>query len=168
MSRQSQNILQPYITAKLDYLPETFTLGDEKKYNGYYNKLLTGQQQYRFFVLADLTEQESVSNNIQVYTASRKNIQRLTNVLGQVSEKREEHPAPWGALTLFFSLSSLLVNFFETGVRSFKLDSFFMLKSQPGHWNSLRCEKLIKNNKEPHKQATYLQSNLISFFFFFL
>uniref|UniRef100_UPI0037E94E28 protein tyrosine phosphatase receptor type Fa isoform X1 n=1 Tax=Semicossyphus pulcher TaxID=241346 RepID=UPI0037E94E28 len=57
--RQSQDILQPYITAKLDDLPEIFTLGDEKKYNGYYNKPLHGQQQYCCFVLADLTEHES-------------------------------------------------------------------------------------------------------------
>ncbi|XP_075935405.1 protein tyrosine phosphatase receptor type Fa isoform X1 [Anarhichas minor] len=59
--RQSQDFLQPYIAAKLDALPEIFTLGDEKKYNGYYNKPLPGQQQYRCFVLADLTEHESVS-----------------------------------------------------------------------------------------------------------
>ncbi|XP_075935408.1 protein tyrosine phosphatase receptor type Fa isoform X3 [Anarhichas minor] len=57
--RQSQDFLQPYIAAKLDALPEIFTLGDEKKYNGYYNKPLPGQQQYRCFVLADLTEHES-------------------------------------------------------------------------------------------------------------
>ncbi|XP_069378731.1 protein tyrosine phosphatase receptor type Fa isoform X11 [Paralichthys olivaceus] len=57
--RQSQDFLQPYITAKLDVLPEIFTLGDEKKYNGYYNKPLPGQQQYRCFVLADLTDHES-------------------------------------------------------------------------------------------------------------
>ncbi|XP_034003075.1 protein tyrosine phosphatase receptor type Fa isoform X6 [Trematomus bernacchii] len=57
--RQSQNLLQPYIAAKLDTLPELFTLGDEKKYNGYYNKPLPGQQQYRCFVLADLTDNES-------------------------------------------------------------------------------------------------------------
>ncbi|XP_074492957.1 protein tyrosine phosphatase receptor type Fa isoform X16 [Sebastes fasciatus] len=57
--RQSQDFLQPYIAAKLDVLPEIFTLGDEKKYNGYYNKPLPGQQQYRCFVLADLTDQES-------------------------------------------------------------------------------------------------------------
>ncbi|XP_029285277.1 protein tyrosine phosphatase receptor type Fa [Cottoperca gobio] len=57
--RQSQNFLQPYIAAKLDTLPEIFTLGDEKKYNGYYNKPLPGQQEYRCFVLADLTEHES-------------------------------------------------------------------------------------------------------------
>lgn len=60
--RQSQNLLQPYIAAKLDTLPELFTLGDEKKYNGYYNKPLPGQQQYRCFVLADLTDNESVSD----------------------------------------------------------------------------------------------------------
>ncbi|XP_068449277.1 protein tyrosine phosphatase receptor type Fa isoform X8 [Clinocottus analis] len=57
--RQSQDVLQPYIAAKLDTLPETFTLGDEKTYNGYHNKALPGQQQYRCFVLADLTDHES-------------------------------------------------------------------------------------------------------------
>jgi len=60
--RQSQDLLQPYIAAKLDALPEIFTLGDEKTYNGYYNKALPGQQQYRCFVLADLTDHESVSD----------------------------------------------------------------------------------------------------------
>uniref|UniRef100_A0A4W6C3R3 Receptor-type tyrosine-protein phosphatase F n=1 Tax=Lates calcarifer TaxID=8187 RepID=A0A4W6C3R3_LATCA len=60
--RQSQDFLQPYIAAKLDALPEIFTLGDEKKYNGYYNKPLPGQQHYRCFVLADLTDHESVSD----------------------------------------------------------------------------------------------------------
>lgn len=60
--RQSQDLLEPYIAAKLDTLPEIFTLGDEKKYNNYYNKPLPGQQQYRCFVLADLMDQESVSD----------------------------------------------------------------------------------------------------------
>lgn len=54
--------MQPYIAAKMDALPEIFTLGDEKKYNGYYNKPLPGQQQYRCFVLADLVDHESVSD----------------------------------------------------------------------------------------------------------
>nr|XP_020476570.1 receptor-type tyrosine-protein phosphatase F isoform X1 [Monopterus albus]XP_020476571.1 receptor-type tyrosine-protein phosphatase F isoform X1 [Monopterus albus] len=57
--RQSQDFLQPYIAAKLDDLPDIFTLGDEKKYKGYYNKPLPGQQQYRCFVLADLTDHEA-------------------------------------------------------------------------------------------------------------
>lgn len=60
--RQSQDFLQPYIAAKLDALPEIFTLGDEKKYSGYFNKPLPGQQQYRCFVLADLTDHEAVSD----------------------------------------------------------------------------------------------------------
>ncbi|XP_076579072.1 protein tyrosine phosphatase receptor type Fa isoform X6 [Chaetodon auriga] len=57
--RQSQDFLNPYIAAKLETLPEIFTLGDENKYNDYYNKPLPGQQQYRCFVLADLMDHES-------------------------------------------------------------------------------------------------------------
>uniref|UniRef100_A0A4W6C3W4 Receptor-type tyrosine-protein phosphatase F n=1 Tax=Lates calcarifer TaxID=8187 RepID=A0A4W6C3W4_LATCA len=68
--RQSQDFLQPYIAAKLDALPEIFTLGDEKKYNGYYNKPLPGQQHYRCFVLADLTDHESVSDLYRTFAAS--------------------------------------------------------------------------------------------------
>ncbi|XP_075878034.1 receptor-type tyrosine-protein phosphatase F-like isoform X7 [Nelusetta ayraudi] len=44
----------PYIAAKLASLPANFTLGDEKRYNGYYNKPLNGAQEYLCFVLADL------------------------------------------------------------------------------------------------------------------
>uniref|UniRef100_A0A671X4W5 Receptor-type tyrosine-protein phosphatase F n=1 Tax=Sparus aurata TaxID=8175 RepID=A0A671X4W5_SPAAU len=57
----SERVL-PYIAAKLDTLPELFTLGDEKKYNDYYNKPLLGQQQYCCSVLADLMEHKSVSD----------------------------------------------------------------------------------------------------------
>uniref|UniRef100_A0A8C5HZA4 Receptor-type tyrosine-protein phosphatase F n=1 Tax=Gouania willdenowi TaxID=441366 RepID=A0A8C5HZA4_GOUWI len=57
--RQSQDLLQLYIAAKLDLLPETFVLGDDKEYNGYENKALPGQQQFVCFVLADLTDEES-------------------------------------------------------------------------------------------------------------
>lgn len=45
---------KPYIAAKLASLPTTFMLGDEKRYNGFYNKPLTGSQQYLCFVLAAL------------------------------------------------------------------------------------------------------------------
>ncbi|XP_064791837.1 protein tyrosine phosphatase receptor type Fa isoform X3 [Oncorhynchus masou masou] len=57
--RQTQEFLRPYIAAKMDNLPDTFTLGDEKKYNGFYNKPLPGQQQYLCFVLAALKDNES-------------------------------------------------------------------------------------------------------------
>ncbi|XP_045061414.1 protein tyrosine phosphatase receptor type Fa isoform X13 [Coregonus clupeaformis] len=57
--RQTQEFLRPYIAAKMTALPDTFTLGDEKKYNGFYNKPLPGQQQYLCFVLAALKDHES-------------------------------------------------------------------------------------------------------------
>ncbi|XP_042178236.1 protein tyrosine phosphatase receptor type Fa isoform X10 [Oncorhynchus tshawytscha] len=57
--RQTQEFLRPYIAAKMDNLPDTFTLGDEKKYHGFYNKPLPGQQQYLCFVLAALKDHES-------------------------------------------------------------------------------------------------------------
>ncbi|KAM9797060.1 protein tyrosine phosphatase receptor type Fa isoform 1-T1 [Syngnathus typhle] len=50
--------LWPYVAAKLDSLPEIFTLGDGHEYHGFRNKALTGQQQYRCFVLAELTDHE--------------------------------------------------------------------------------------------------------------
>lgn len=59
--RQTQDFLQPYIAAKMENLPETFVLGDEKTYNGFFNKALPGQQQYRTFILAALKDRESVS-----------------------------------------------------------------------------------------------------------
>lgn len=59
--RPTQEFLRPYIAAKMDALPDTFPLGDEKKYNGFYNKPLPGQQQYLCFVLAALKDHESVS-----------------------------------------------------------------------------------------------------------
>uniref|UniRef100_A0A8C1JSB4 Receptor-type tyrosine-protein phosphatase F n=1 Tax=Cyprinus carpio TaxID=7962 RepID=A0A8C1JSB4_CYPCA len=59
--RQTQDFLRPYIAAKLENLPETFVLGDEKIYIGFYNKPLPGQQQYRTFILAALKDRDSVS-----------------------------------------------------------------------------------------------------------
>ncbi|XP_033869463.1 receptor-type tyrosine-protein phosphatase F-like isoform X10 [Acipenser ruthenus] len=57
-SRQTE-VLKPYIAAKLDSLPDTFTLGDEKYYNGFYNKLLPGEQKYLCFVLAALEDKNT-------------------------------------------------------------------------------------------------------------
>ncbi|XP_071262637.1 receptor-type tyrosine-protein phosphatase F-like isoform X5 [Salvelinus alpinus] len=57
--RQTQEFLRPYIAAKMDALPDTFPLGDEKQYNGFYNKPLPGQQQYLCFVLAALKDHGS-------------------------------------------------------------------------------------------------------------
>uniref|UniRef100_A0A3Q2YI55 Receptor-type tyrosine-protein phosphatase F n=1 Tax=Hippocampus comes TaxID=109280 RepID=A0A3Q2YI55_HIPCM len=52
---------KPYIAAKLALLPPAFTLGDEKRYNNYYNKPLTSGQEYVCFVLAVLRSEGSDS-----------------------------------------------------------------------------------------------------------
>uniref|UniRef100_H2MUX8 Receptor-type tyrosine-protein phosphatase F n=1 Tax=Oryzias latipes TaxID=8090 RepID=H2MUX8_ORYLA len=59
---------KPYIAAKLTSLPATFTLGDEKMYNGFYNKPLSSQQEYLCFVLAVLRYEET--NNTMTFSAS--------------------------------------------------------------------------------------------------
>ncbi|KAG7259857.1 hypothetical protein CRUP_016163 [Coryphaenoides rupestris] len=62
---------RPYIAAKMDSLPDTFTLGDEKHYHGFLNKPLPGHQQYLCFVLAALREQESDgSDKYRTFSAS--------------------------------------------------------------------------------------------------
>uniref|UniRef100_A0A3B3S3H2 Receptor-type tyrosine-protein phosphatase F n=1 Tax=Paramormyrops kingsleyae TaxID=1676925 RepID=A0A3B3S3H2_9TELE len=57
--RRQVDSAKPHIAAKLETLPETFTLGDEKYYNGFYNKPLSSHQQYQCFVLAALKDQDS-------------------------------------------------------------------------------------------------------------
>lgn len=58
---------KPYIAAKLASLPTTFTLGDEKTYNGFYNKPLTSPQEYLCFVLAVLRNEgtDSTANYVR-------------------------------------------------------------------------------------------------------
>ncbi|XP_019712310.1 receptor-type tyrosine-protein phosphatase F-like [Hippocampus comes] len=62
---------KPYIAAKLALLPPAFTLGDEKRYNNYYNKPLTSGQEYVCFVLAVLRSEGSDSaSNYMTFSAS--------------------------------------------------------------------------------------------------
>ncbi|XP_050925867.1 receptor-type tyrosine-protein phosphatase F isoform X8 [Lates calcarifer] len=62
---------KPYIAAKLASLPTTFTLGDEKRYNGFYNKPLTSTQEYLCFVLAVLrSEGIDSAANYMTFSAS--------------------------------------------------------------------------------------------------
>lgn len=65
---------KPYITAKLLSLPPTFTLGDKKNYNGFYNKPLNTDQEYLSFVMAVLqnNETDSTANYVRLtYTQQR-------------------------------------------------------------------------------------------------
>uniref|UniRef100_A0A8C2J0H0 Receptor-type tyrosine-protein phosphatase F n=1 Tax=Cyprinus carpio TaxID=7962 RepID=A0A8C2J0H0_CYPCA len=48
--RRHTDTVRPYIAAKLSSLPDTFTLGDEKTYNGFYNRPLPNNH-YQCFVM---------------------------------------------------------------------------------------------------------------------
>ncbi|KAM6919480.1 receptor-type tyrosine-protein phosphatase F isoform 2-T3 [Lycodopsis pacificus] len=62
---------KPYIAAKLASLPTTFTVGDEKRYNGFYNKPLTSSQEYLCFVAAVLRyEGTDTTANYMTFSAS--------------------------------------------------------------------------------------------------
>uniref|UniRef100_A0A668AGD9 Receptor-type tyrosine-protein phosphatase F n=1 Tax=Myripristis murdjan TaxID=586833 RepID=A0A668AGD9_9TELE len=78
---------RPYIAAKLESLPATFTLGDEKRYNGFYNKPLPGHQQYLCFVLAALQEQDH--NSTSPYSDP------IQVVAGSISPRVEQPEMLW-------------------------------------------------------------------------
>ncbi|XP_022353210.1 receptor-type tyrosine-protein phosphatase F isoform X4 [Enhydra lutris kenyoni] len=54
--RRQAERLKPYVAAQVDVLPETFTLGDKKSYQGFYNRPLSPDLSYQCFVLASLKE----------------------------------------------------------------------------------------------------------------
>ncbi|XP_054625364.1 receptor-type tyrosine-protein phosphatase F isoform X11 [Dunckerocampus dactyliophorus] len=83
---------KPYIAAKLPSLPPTFTLGDEKWYDGFYNKPLTSQQEYVCFVVAELRDDgDDSAANYMTYSASPYSdlIQVTTQSLAQGPEQTE-------------------------------------------------------------------------------
>nr|XP_057917433.1 receptor-type tyrosine-protein phosphatase F-like isoform X3 [Doryrhamphus excisus] len=83
---------KPYIAAKLPSLPPAFTLGDEKWYDGFYNKPLTSQQEYVCFVVAELRDDGADgAANYMTYSASPYSdlIQVTTQSLAQGPEQTE-------------------------------------------------------------------------------
>uniref|UniRef100_A0A673JN91 Receptor-type tyrosine-protein phosphatase F n=1 Tax=Sinocyclocheilus rhinocerous TaxID=307959 RepID=A0A673JN91_9TELE len=68
--RRHTDTVRPYIAAKLTSLPDTFTLGDEKTYNGFYNRPLPNNQHYQCFVMAELKDQYPVTANEKQRTFS--------------------------------------------------------------------------------------------------
>ncbi|XP_059358158.1 receptor-type tyrosine-protein phosphatase F isoform X5 [Carassius carassius] len=67
--RRHADTVRPYIAAKLASLPDTFTLGDEKTYNGFYNRPLPNNH-YQCFVMAELKDQYPVIANEKQRTFS--------------------------------------------------------------------------------------------------
>ncbi|KAM4641073.1 receptor-type tyrosine-protein phosphatase F isoform 4-T5 [Discoglossus pictus] len=69
---------KPYIAARLNTLPESFTLGDNKEYNGFTNRPLNDELSYTCFVLAALEDGDTkkyaaspYSDNIMVEAVSQ-------------------------------------------------------------------------------------------------
>ncbi|XP_039533391.1 receptor-type tyrosine-protein phosphatase F isoform X6 [Pimephales promelas] len=68
--RRHSDTVRPYIAAKLLSLPDTFTLGDEKTYSGFYNRPLSNSQNYQCFVMAELKDQYPITANEKQRTFS--------------------------------------------------------------------------------------------------
>ncbi|XP_036610678.1 receptor-type tyrosine-protein phosphatase F isoform X4 [Trichosurus vulpecula] len=76
--------LKPYVAAQVDELPETFTLGDKKNYNGFYNRPLSPDLSYHCFVLAALE-----AGDTRQYAASPYSDEILVEVS---SAKQQDEP----------------------------------------------------------------------------
>ncbi|XP_042319836.1 receptor-type tyrosine-protein phosphatase F isoform X8 [Sceloporus undulatus] len=79
--RQAEH--KPYIAAQVEDLPETFVLGDEKKYNGFYNKPLSEDLSYRCFVLASLEDGDTKKYAASPYS---------DEIVMEVSAKQQDEP----------------------------------------------------------------------------
>ncbi|XP_029308826.1 receptor-type tyrosine-protein phosphatase F isoform X2 [Cottoperca gobio] len=82
---------KPYITAKLASLPTTFIVGDEKRYNGFYNKPLTSPQEYLCFVLAVLRYEgtDSTANYMTFSASPYSDLIQVSKTMAQGMEQPE-------------------------------------------------------------------------------
>ncbi|XP_029139042.1 receptor-type tyrosine-protein phosphatase F [Protobothrops mucrosquamatus] len=80
--RQAEH-LKPYIAAQVDELPETFVLGDEKNYKGFFNKPLSEDLSYRCFVLASLEDGDTKRYAASPYS---------DEIVMEVSPKQQDEP----------------------------------------------------------------------------
>ncbi|KAF7254415.1 Receptor-type tyrosine-protein phosphatase F, partial [Varanus komodoensis] len=80
--RQAEH-LKPYIAAQMDELPDTFVLGDEKNYKGFYNKPLSEDLSYRCFVLASLEDGDTKKYAASPYS---------DEIVMEVSAKQQDEP----------------------------------------------------------------------------
>ncbi|XP_033008289.1 receptor-type tyrosine-protein phosphatase F isoform X21 [Lacerta agilis] len=81
--RRQAERLKPYIAAQMDDLPETFVLGDQKSYQGFYNKPLSEDLSYRCFVLASLEDGDTKKYAASPYS---------DEIVMEVSAKQQDEP----------------------------------------------------------------------------
>ncbi|XP_034270755.1 receptor-type tyrosine-protein phosphatase F isoform X8 [Pantherophis guttatus] len=81
--RRQAERLKPYIAAQVEELPETFVLGDEKNYKGFFNKPLSEDLSYRCFVLASLEDGDTKKYAASPYS---------DEIVMEVSPKQQDEP----------------------------------------------------------------------------
>ncbi|XP_056246892.1 receptor-type tyrosine-protein phosphatase F isoform X9 [Seriola aureovittata] len=86
---------KPYIAAKLASLPTTFILGDEKRYNGFYNKPLTSPQEYLCFVLAVLRSEGTTDSTTNYMTFSASPYSDPVQVTASMAQGMEQPEMLW-------------------------------------------------------------------------
>ncbi|XP_031756793.1 receptor-type tyrosine-protein phosphatase F isoform X13 [Xenopus tropicalis] len=75
---------KPYIAARVNTLPESFILGDNKEYNGFINKPLNQNLRYTCFVLAALEDGDT-----KKYAASPYSDDIVVEVISQAKQQEE-------------------------------------------------------------------------------
>ncbi|CAM4594355.1 unnamed protein product [Leuciscus chuanchicus] len=90
--RRHSDTARPYIAAKLLSLPDSFTLGDEKTYSGFYNRPLSNSQNYQCFVMAELKDQYPVTANEKQRTFSASPYSDLIMVTDENHMQRSMEP----------------------------------------------------------------------------
>ncbi|XP_006792316.1 receptor-type tyrosine-protein phosphatase F isoform X16 [Neolamprologus brichardi] len=92
--RRHLDSTKPYIAAKLASLPTTFMLGDEKRYDEFFNKPLTSSQQYLCFVLAEL-QSEGTDSAAQYMTYSASPYSDPIEVTSSMPQGMEQSEMLW-------------------------------------------------------------------------
>uniref|UniRef100_A0A8C3EA73 Receptor-type tyrosine-protein phosphatase F n=1 Tax=Corvus moneduloides TaxID=1196302 RepID=A0A8C3EA73_CORMO len=145
--RRQADRLKPYIAAQVDVLPETFTLGDEKNYKGFYNKPLSQDLSYRCFVLASLEDGDTR------YAASPYSDEIVMEV---ASAKQQDEPEMLWVMGPV--LAVILIIIIVIAILLFKSDlsdNIDRLKANDGLKFSQEYESI-----DPGQQFTWENSNL--------
>ncbi|XP_069498514.1 receptor-type tyrosine-protein phosphatase F isoform X3 [Ambystoma mexicanum] len=87
--RRQAEQMKPYIAAQLTTLPESFTLGDEKDYNGFVNKPLSSDLSYQCFVLASLEDRDTKKYSASPYS------DEIVQEVSRLAKQQDEPEMLW-------------------------------------------------------------------------
>uniref|UniRef100_A0A8B9PNK5 Receptor-type tyrosine-protein phosphatase F n=1 Tax=Apteryx owenii TaxID=8824 RepID=A0A8B9PNK5_APTOW len=144
--RRQADRLKPYIAAQVDVLPETFTLGDEKNYKGFYNKPLSQDLSYRCFVLASLEDGDTR------YAASPYSDEIVMEV---ASAKQQDEPEMLWVMGPVLAVILIIIIVIGAAVGALVHEHYRWLKANDGLKFSQEYESI-----DPGQQFTWENSNL--------